>query len=1494
MKKITALFFLFLSINCFAQFSKTHYIPPLSGSSNVAAEEQYIYISTPSATPVNFKIIQLGGTIVTGIVSQSNPYVFNVGYGNDTQLHVKESLISTVLNNKGYVIEAEDVVYVTVRVIAGNGNQAGALVSKGLAALGTQFRIGAFTNTDISSLSANHLTFISILATENNTLVKFSGIKTGVSLINNGGGATPANITLNSGESYVLAVKGPNNANRDGLIGSLVSSDKPIAVNCGSYAGTNGDILQNVDLGFDQIVSAERTGKDYILIKSTGQDSVERVLVVANEDNTEVYLNDNLSPSKVLNAGEYIALNGSNYSVAGNLYIRTSKNTFIYQSVGDNSRSDQANQELFFVPPLSCETPKLIDNIPNLNQIGSRSFTGRVTIVTEKNATLTFAINGTPFSLSNLPATVDGPKLVTGNSNYETYTITGLSGNVSAYSSGQLYLASYGSDGAATYGGFYSGFTFKPQITFDKINITQTGCVSNTRLFVSEITGFDTFQWYYNNAVIPTATTNELFPNQPGYYHVKATIASCGTTLESDTIPVSDCPLDTDNDTVNNNIDIDLDNDGILNSDEAYVSLINQSNPTTSTDFNGVISGNGTIIGKPIYGFVSEVPAGKTNNTSYTINLTTPQSLSINYIAQDNPSQTTAISEYLNSEGDFILRVPSDKTITLTDPQNQLLVDTNYDGIYESGITNFSSFEIRFRLKNTTPLLPGTGSFTFSTYLTNSITFIHNNLSETNINKATFMITHTETYDTDSDGIPDLLDLDSDNDGIPDTVEAQGKGVKIFSGIDTNQDGLDNAFEPRINKINTDNDLFDSIIKKFDVIDLDSDNDGIYDLIESGSGAPDSNNDGIIDGLISVFGNNGLYDELETTPDSGILKSNIADSDNDGNYNYIDLDSDNDSCFDVTEAGFTDSNNDGILGNNPVTINVFGIVTSRNNGYTLPNNNYLLSAPISINEQPKSQSECELESVSFSIQTNAVTTYQWQVSTDGTTWNDISNSSTYSGATTDKIIINRISNSMNGHSYRVFLSKVGNSCGLISNAAILTIFPVPKVVTPIELKQCDDDLDGFSTFNITEKNSSISTNSSNETFTYYTSFDGAKTKEVLVKIANPISYRSSNNTIWTRIENANGCFSISQLNLVVSSTQIPTTFSRTYETCDDYIDSTYNDTDGVSTFDFSSTTQDIQAILPSPSTLYSIKYYNNELDALSELNEITNTTNYRNTNSRYYQEIWVRVESTLDNSCYGLGPHIKLKVNTKPNINTNEDHNDDALVCSNLPSFFVKLNAGIQDGSPIENYTYIWSKDNQVLSGNTNYTLNVNTIGNYSVIVTNASGCSRTRTINVTASDLAHIETITITDLAENNTIEINVSGQGNYEYSIDAISGPFQSSNFFGNVSAGIHEVFINDTNGCGTIQKTIAIIGVPKFFTPNGDGFNDYWNLKGVNANLNSKSIIYIFDRYGKLLKELNPNSTGWDGTFNGLPLPADDYWYTIKLEDAREAKGHFSLKR
>ncbi len=302
-------------------------------------------------------------------------------------------------------------------------------------------------------------------------------------------------------------------------------------------------------------------------------------------------------------------------------------------------------------------------------------------------------INNIPITGSLLPVT--GPLSITGNPNFVRYTINGLSGDITVKSTKQVYVSYFGTNGAATYGGYYSGFDTKPEIVSNKITLTSASCIPNVVLKINTLSSYDTFQWFKDGSQIFGATTSTFTPTQPGYYQVRGSISGCGNTVFSDKIPISDCSLDTDNDGVNNNIDIDLDNDGITNTYESNIFLLNQTNTTNSPDYTATISGTGTITGKPIYGFVSEVPAGKTNSVTYSINLTKPQSLSLSYIAQDHPSQTTAISEYLNADGDFILRVPANKTITVTDPQNQLLIDTNYDGVYESGVTEF------FFLRNT-------------------------------------------------------------------------------------------------------------------------------------------------------------------------------------------------------------------------------------------------------------------------------------------------------------------------------------------------------------------------------------------------------------------------------------------------------------------------------------------------------------------------------------------------------------------------------------------------------------------------------------------------------------------------------------------------------------------------------------------------------------------------------------------------------------------------
>ncbi|MEZ0182962.1 T9SS type B sorting domain-containing protein [Flavobacterium oncorhynchi] len=1036
------------------------------------------------------------------------------------------------------------------------------------------------------------------------------------------------------------------------------------------------------------------------------------------------------------------------------------------------------------------------------------------------------------------------------------------------------------------------------QVLFEKVNNAVPPCIPNTKLTVANASNFTAYQWYFNNTPIPSATTSSYVPTQAGYYTVTAIQSSTGTSEHSNDIPVSICPLDTDNDGTNNNIDEDWDNDGITNRTESGILSINQSNPLMSSEFSATIVGNGTIKGKPYYGFVSEVPAGKTNSLTYTLNLTKPETIVFQYIGIDSPGiQITPPSEYLNNEGDFILKVPFDKTITVQNPINQILIDTNFDGVYESDVTEFTSSEIRFRYAHNNPAQPGIPVLNIVSYLTNSITFIHSNLSDININRAVFTFNKYYNNDFDSDNVPDYFDLDSDNDGIPDTIEAQGKNFKVYSGIDTNKNGLDDAFEPGLNPVYSDNDQNNyGYNTNPDYKDLDSDNDGIYDLIESGNNSLDVNNDGMIDGSPVSFGVNGFYDALETFPESGILNYIIADTDNDGIANYLDLDSDGDSCNDVTDAGFTDSNNDGVLGDTPTILNYKGLVTNKTDGYTTPNSAYLIASKISITTQPVNQSNCETQSVTFTISTNQLDGYQWQLSTNGTLWTNIVDNTNYSGSTTSSLLVKNLMLTMQNYKYRVVLSKNGNLCGLTSREAALSVSPIPSIIPTVSLIQCDDTAGGLSTFNLTEKNSFFSTNYTNEAFSYYTSLSGANTKDATYIISNPIAYSSTSGTIWVRIENSNGCFSVGELNLIVSATKIPSSYNRTFSVCDDYLDSQNDDKDGIATFNFDSVSDDLKTLLPAPVSLYSISYYNTENDALSEINKITNTTTYRNIGSPDQQKIWVRIENNLDNSCYGLGSYITLQVIPIPNIDTNENHRDDQLICSNLSTFFVKLNAGINDGTPIDSYSYIWKKDGEILPDEIQASIDVNKEGTYTVEVTSLSNCSTIRTIKVSASNVAQINKISIEDGNDSNTktIIVDASGPGSYEYSLDNADGPFQTSSTFENVAFGVHEVYIKDINGCGLVSKSTAIVGAPKFFTPNADGYNDYWNILGLNTDVNRNSIIHIFDRYGKLIKQLKPSDIGWDGTFAGNIMPADDYWYSAKLGNGTETKGHFSLKR
>jgi gliding motility-associated-like protein len=189
-----------------------------------------------------------------------------------------------------------------------------------------------------------------------------------------------------------------------------------------------------------------------------------------------------------------------------------------------------------------------------------------------------------------------------------------------------------------------------------------------------------------------------------------------------------------------------------------------------------------------------------------------------------------------------------------------------------------------------------------------------------------------------------------------------------------------------------------------------------------------------------------------------------------------------------------------------------------------------------------------------------------------------------------------------------------------------------------------------------------------------------------------------------------------------------------------------------------------------------------------------------------------------------------------------------------------------------------------------------NTIDGTYVFTPLVGECAIPQTLNVTINQytLVGVEGIVTNYFEDNQVITILATDAGNYLYQLDF--GPLQESNVFQNVSSGIHTIKVVDANGCSSpLTKEVMVINYPKFFTPNEDGYNDTWNISGLADQLDSK--IYIYDRYGKLLKQIRPRGNGWDGTYNGQALPADDYWFVVEFEEnggAKEFKAHFSLKR
>ena len=298
-----------------------------------------------------------------------------------------------------------------------------------------------------------------------------------------------------------------------------------------------------------------------------------------------------------------------------------------------------------------------------------------------------------------------------------------------------------------------------------------------------------------------------------------------------------------------------------------------------------------------------------------------------------------------------------------------------------------------------------------------------------------------------------------------------------------------------------------------------------------------------------------------------------------------------------------------------------------------------------------------------------------------------------------------------------------------------------------------------------------------------------------------------------------------------------------------------------------------------------VSFYEDEMDAINFVNPIINVTTYSNTSSP--QLIYVRLQNSFRGDCFSIS-ELELQISESPII----EDTDTAFFCVNDPNASTFIDAGPLEDN-ITDYTYLWLETNE-----TTYQIEVLSQGMYTVRITpnnsitpqNPDGCFADRTVTVSTSGIATINSINVSG----NSVTISATGIGDYEYAIDDITGPYQDNNNFSGLEPGVHIAYVRDKNDCGTVEGSFSIIGFPRVFTPNGDGENDYWFVQGISGQFQPNSKIYIFDRYGKLLKQLSPSSKGWDGTFNGSNMPTDDYWFSVTLEDGRTYKDHFTLKR